>query len=268
MDSLDMLRSLLATTLLLSLGMLCNAQDPAERGNAKSNGYDRVFTYSVITAMEKPGNVLKTIQLDLVPEMQKKGAHLYSIWIPPAVPVNKLPDRGNFTLGLAESQLGLMLAWPQDVLNMDDLDAAISVVKGVNAVQSLAYDPIYLVQTKDGFGVPTGPGFYVQREAQYPAENVDEAVRLSEDAWKIYDPLYGTQVIGPFRERNENPKIVTLYRIVWYPDLATWNKTGDRLDNRPKVREVRQIFRKRTNLRVKPGRGPARATDRVVPAKP
>jgi hypothetical protein len=105
--------------------------------------------------------------------------------------------------------------------------------------------------------VPTGKGFYVHREEQYLPGDVTEAVQLSKEAWKTFEPTFGTRVTGLFREHLDSADAENLLRIVWYSSFDGWVASRD-FKRSP---ESTGLFRKRSRLQVE-GSGIAIATDR------
>ena len=101
----------------------------------------------------------------------------------------------------------------------------------------------------------------MHREAKYKLENVNEAVRLSKEAWETWEPHWGVTVIGLFREIGITADFANLNRIVWYPSYDAWLDTRNNDDM-----ESANRFRQRRSLRI-PGSdsGIAIATDRIVP---
>jgi len=137
------------------------------------------------------------------------------------------------------------------------LEDAIRSLDGVKEVSTRVFVPVYLT---DGLNVPTGTGFYVHREERYANEHVDEAIRLSREAWQTWEPTWGVRVTGLFREVPGEPDSVNLNRIVWYPSYYVWLETR----NFQKDPESARRFRERRQLLIE-GFGIAIATDRWVP---
>ena len=117
--------------------------------------------------------------------------------------------------------------------------------------------PVYL---SDGLNVPTGKGFYVHREERYANEDWETAVRLSREAWRTWEPAWGTRVTGLFREVPGKPDSVNLNRIVWYASYEAWLDTR----NFQAEEESARRFRERRQLLIE-GSGIAIATDLSVP---
>ena len=90
--------------------------------------------------------------------------------------------------------------------------------------------------------------------------NVNEVVSLSKEAWVTWEPHWGVNVIGLFREIGTTD-FVNLNRIVWYPSYDAWLETRNNDDL-----ESANRFRQRRSLRIpNSGSGIAIATDRTLP---
>lgn len=63
-------------------------------------------------------------------------------------------------------------------------------------------------------------GIYVFRWFQVAAENVDEIVALSGEAWPDFERSFETKVQGLFVEDSESPEQMLL--LTWYKDLSVW----------------------------------------------
>ena len=182
--------------------------------------------------------------------MVETGAEPYSVWLPVA-----LDDDAPF-VGLSDTQLAVMLAWPEASVGADVLDKAVTALDGVAAVHTRTLVPLYLAA---GLRVPTGQGFYVHREERYRPADVNEVVRLSEEAWETWEPAWGARVTGLYRERPDVSDQARLLRIVWYPSHERWIETRES-ERDPESRE-RFVARRQLQLE---GSRVAIATNRAV----
>ena len=217
---------------------------------ASTNSSGHVFTYSIIDTTSDTSAVLALLESTVLPAMVETGAEPYSVWLPV-----ELPEDAPFA-GLSDTQLALMLSWPEAGVGAEVLDAAITALDGVAAVHTRTLVPLYLAE---GLHVPTGQGFYVHREERYQPADVGEAVRLSEEAWETWEQAWGTRVTGLYRERPDASDQARLLRIVWYPSHERWIETRE-VDLDPESRE-RFIARRQLQLE---GSGVAIATNRAV----
>ena len=218
------------------------------------------FTYSVIDAETDRVAVTALIKSDVVPAMVDAGAALYAIWLPTEIPPDYETPKGKYKgtfIGLNDTQLGLMLAWPENDVRARLLDSALSKLDGVKSVITRTFVPIYLA---DGLRVSTGRGFYLHRFNRYRPKDVPEVVRLSREAWKTFDPKWGTRTIGLFREQLGSDDVAQLLRITFYPSSERWLETRD-LTQEP---HSRQRFIERLRLLLE-GSRIGIATDRLVP---
>jgi len=211
---------------------------------------NHVFTYSIIETDAAPTNLLPSIEKTITPILDAVGATLYSVWVPV-----RMPDSAPFE-GLSATQLALMAAWPDQDVQVSALDATLTALDGVSLVTTNILVPIYLAE---GLAVPTGAGFYVHREELYHPLDVNEAVRLSQEAWETWESTFGTRVTGLFRKQSDSAEVAHLLRIVWYWSFDGW------LDSRDGARdpEARRRFAARRLLQLE-GSGVAIATDRAV----
>ena len=210
-----------------------------------------VFTYSIVETDTVPTELVSLIETDLNPILADSGATLYAVWVPVQIPAS-----APFA-GLAKTQLALMTAWPDQDAPVEILESTVRGLDGVLAVTSQVLVPIYLAE---GLAVPTGAGFYVHREELYHPLDVDDAVRLSQEAWETWEPTFGTRVTSLFREKSDSVEVARLLRIVWYRSYDGW------VDSRDAARapDARRRFAARRLLQLE-GSGTAIATNRAGP---
>ena len=92
----------------------CTADRPEGRRAAseaveESDPLSHVFTYSILETDPTRGAVFKSLEALAIPTLVEAGATPYSVWLPVGIPD---PDRFRGE-ALSETQLVLMLAWPQ-----------------------------------------------------------------------------------------------------------------------------------------------------------
>ena len=229
---------------------------------AQVDAADSAFTYSIIDLSSDGAAVVALLEARVMPTVVEAGATPYSVWLPIEV-TEEVLQRALSSAGgartpftpLGEAQLGLMLAWPGQGVQVEVLDSALIALDGVRAVTTRTFDPIYLAA---GLRVPTGRGFYIHRESRYRAEDVLEVVRLSEEAWETFEPAFGARVTGLFSERIDSDDVARLLRIVWYRSLEGWLESRGNDDP-----ESRRRFIERNRLALE-GSGIAIATDRAA----
>ena len=210
------------------------------------------FSYSIVEAESETVGLLELARNEILSEATLNGGIAYATW----VSVEK-PADAPFA-GLSDNQMGLMLAWPNDApQQVDALNKALQSIDSVRTVSSRLFEAIYLPA---GLSVPTMEGFYVHREEKYKLEDVNEAVRLSKEAWETWEPYWGVTVIGLFREIGITDDFANLNRIVWYPSYDAW------LGTRNATEDMESAIRFMQRMRMLiPGSGIAIATDRIPP---
>lgn len=208
------------------------------------------FTYSLIETDGDLAEVIRGIDSTITTAMGLSGAIPYALWTPVAKPAD-----APFA-GLADNRVILMLAWPRPATGLvASLETALKTLPGVSLVTTKIYVPIYLA---DGLAMPTGEGFYVHRDEHYPITGMNEAVRLSREAWVTWEPHWGVKVAGLFREQGVADDIAQLNRIAWYPSYEAWlaTRNNDDVESQRRFRERRQYLIE--------GSGVAVASDRHV----
>jgi len=221
------------------------------------------FSYSIVEAKPQSIERLAAARNEILSKATLNGAILYAIWVAADKPTEAATTTASTTsiispfAGLSENQMGLMFAWPNQQLQQSDaFNKFLQSIDSVTIVSRRMFEAIYLPA---GLSVPTMQGFYVHREEEYKLENVDEAVRLSQEAWETWEPHWGVTVIGLFREIGITADFANLNRIVWYPSYDAWLATRSNDD-----RESANRFRQRRSMLI-PGSGVAIATDRILP---
>ena len=221
-------------------------------GYAQTTTSNHTFSYTILEV--EPSNVeqFETVRGKVLSETNSNGGTPYATWTFASKP------EGTPFAGLAENQLGLMIAWPSDgISQLNTLNVALEADSSLTIISSRLFEPIYL---PSGLEVPTGRGFYVHREEEYRLKDVESAFRLSREAWVTWEPHWGVKVVGLFREIGDTSEIVNLNRIAWYPSYDAWLATRNFLEDM----ESAVRFRERRTLLV-PGSGIAIATDRMLP---
>lgn len=234
-------RSLLALICLV-LPVLTNAQSTIKQ--------DTIFSYAIVEARSADTSLSQLVRNEILADAARGGGIIYATWVAADKPAD-----APFA-GLAENQMGLMLAWNKDAQpQIEAFDAALQTTDELKVVSNRTFEAIYL---PFGLSLPTAEGFYVHREEKYSLENESDAVRLSQEAWVTWEPRWQVTVVGLFRERG-TAGFSNLNRIVWYPSYEHWLQTRSNDDA-----ESQRRFRERRGLQM-PGSGVAIATDRALP---
>ena len=206
---------------LLSTGCESRPEGAAADGSdpltgASAAGY--LFTHTEIGTSGEWSTTTASIEGVAVPEIEARGARLYGIWHPLG-----LEEDAPFG-GLTDTELVLMMAWPEASPGEQPsiVDAAINALATVVSVRTRVFEPTVV---PNGLDIPSGQGFYVHRANKYRAEDVDRAVQLSKEAWGTFEPTFGAQVTGLFRERPDHDGVAQMLRIVWYRSYEAWQES-------------------------------------------
>ena len=177
-----------------------------------------LFTHTEIETSGEWSTWLGSIEGVAVSDIEAHGARLYGIWHPLG-----LEEDAPFQ-GLTNTQLVLMMAWPEAAAGDQPsiVNAAINALAGVTSVRTRVFEPTVV---PSGLDIPSGQGFYVHRANKYRAEDVDRAVQLSKEAWGTFEPTFGAQVTGLFRERPDHDGVAQMLRIVWYRSYEGWQES-------------------------------------------
>lgn len=182
---------------------------------------DRVYTFTKIETAKKWPEVVNKIRRQTLPRFEKMGGTLYGLWHPV-----ELEDGTRFE-GLLSNELILMVAWPPAVIDRDSklVDSSLrSLTEFVSSTETSIVEPVALPH---GPVVRTGPGFYVLRTNRYKLDDVSRVVRLSEEAWVTFEPEFGAEVVGLFRESPDQRGMARMTRIGWYPSFEAWKKSRE-----------------------------------------
>ena len=75
--------------------------------------------------------------------------------------------------------------------------------------------------------MPTGQGFYTHSFARTLMEDADQWLSLSEESWVTSEPYWQNEVVGVWRDREEEDGLAHFLRIAWYRDLQHWIDSRD-----------------------------------------
>ena len=240
------LASLLQILILFVLPVSIHAQIPPPP--SALDGY--TFSYSILEVEPNDIASLESVRNELLAVATASGGIVYATWV-----TTDKPADAPFA-GLSKNQMGLMLAWPNDGLEQtEQYDIAMQSKDRVTLVSNRMFEAVYL---SAGLEVPRAKGFYVHREERYSMDDVHEALRLSREAWETWEPYWGAQVIGLFRELDGSEETVNLNRIAWYPSYDGWLATR----NFSEEMESTKRFQQRNRMIIR-GSGIAIATDRL-----
>ena len=174
-----------------------------------------VFTYSEVSVTGPWQTAASAVRHTVLSRVRAAAGQLFGIWRPTQLPDGALFDR------LAPDELVIVVAWPdEDSADKPEwLDAELRALEHVTSASTRLYEPTVLPTTTE---LRAGRGFYVHRFNKYEADDVERVIRLSVEAWKSFEPTFGAQVVGLFRQRPDVDGIAQMVRIVWYADYPAW----------------------------------------------
>ena len=224
----------------------CGAGEPeSEVGDgALSNDSARaaaayVFTYSEVRTRNDWTPALEVFRAQALPVIVQQGGQLVGVWR--AVP---LADDAPFER-LGPNELIVMIAWPDPAAENPSAraDQALNASDEVVQVRSRLFRATVRPQRVREL---TRPGFYVHRFSTFAADDVNTVIRLSVEAWQTFEPTFGAEVMGLFRETTDPDGRAQMLRIAWYRSYESWQ------DSRMFGRDPssQQRFRERGALRI------------------
>lgn len=172
-------------------------------------------------------NMVKTFDTRILPEVKASGYSLYGIFF------------GLF--GLASNELYLMA--------MSENGGSSS--GGITPLSGLITEHHF--NLREGYQLsptvrPTEhttrnkSGIYVFRWFLIHNRDVDDIVKLSEEAWVSFEGDFDSEVQGLFAERDRTPEQGRMLLLTWYRDLSVWETS------RKPSPEARERFLKRHKL--------------------
>ncbi len=168
-------------------------------------------------------DLLSSLRDQVLPEAEKKGTSLYGIFF------------GLF--GLASNELYL-------ILNTSREDEG-SFLKESIEKQGYQIPEAYRLRPTVRpmeHGPRARAGVYVFRWFLVFAKDVEEIVRLSQEAWVSFEEGFDSQVQGWFAETNKKNDRSRMLLLTWYRDLSVWEAS------RKPAQEAAERFRRRHAL--------------------
>lgn len=90
----------------------------------------------------------------------------------------------------------------------------------------------------------TRPGIYVFRWFDVYNKDIDEIVRLSDEAWTSFEGGFDTEIQGLFRQPSTQGNTGKMLLVTWYKDLSVWEAS------RMPSAAARQNFLRRAELTI------------------
>ena len=140
--------------------------------------------------------------------------------------------------GVASNEL-IVMAGTESHAGLDDFTAPLAGLADIQRCELLT-DTARPVDTRPC----TQPGLYVFRFFEVRNEDVEEIVRLSQEAWKSFENVedYRAEPQGLFCQRDRTEESGRMLLVTWYDGLASWQTSRLPPDS------ARDNFRRRHNL--------------------
>ena len=198
-----------------------------------------VFTYSEVRTRNDWTPALQAFRDQAVPVIAEQGGRLVGVWR--AVP---LADDAPFER-LGPNELLVMIAWPDDTVDNPSgrTDRALNALDEVLQVRNRLFRATVRPELVREL---TRPGFYVHRFSTFATDDVNTVIRLSVEAWQTFEPTFGAEVMGLFRETPDPDGQAQMLRIAWYASYEAWQDS--RMFGRDPSSQRR--FRERAALRI------------------
>ncbi len=177
--------------------------------------------------------VISAVHGELAEEITKAGGILFGLW------------RGE--IGWYSDQGVLMTAWPNEKTSTEGLDTVPHVE------YSLVNDLEPTVRPKDSVA-PSEDGVYAHRWFEVAAENTDEFVALSDEAWPGMEAAFpGVRIVGLWRLLGvPHQAPVRLLLLTRYPTLEAWEQSRPYNPAlAPEAHEAREKFMRRAELTLR-----------------
>lgn len=171
--------------------------------------------------------MVKTINTLILPEAKSAGYSLYGTFF------------GLF--GLANNELYLMTTREEAGPSSEGITPLSRLIVDHHFSIRESYQLVPTVRPTE-HTVRTRKGIYVFRWFFIHNRDVDEIVRLSDEAWVSFEGDFESEVQGLFAEADRSPEQGRMLLLTWYRDLSVWETS-----RRPSP-EARERFQKRHSL--------------------
>jgi hypothetical protein len=174
-------------------------------------------------------NIVKIINAQILPEANQSGYSLYGIFF------------GLF--GLATNELYLVTVRDDSGTSSDGIIPLSKLVTKYNFSLQESYQLNPTVRPIDHTRRTKG-GIYVFRWFDVNNRDVDEIVKLSDEAWIPFEEDFDSEVQGLFAERDRSNKQGKMLLLTRYRDLSVWEAS-----RRPS-KEAKERFLRRHDLTI------------------
>ncbi len=174
-------------------------------------------------------NIVKTINTQILPEAKKSGYSLYGLFF------------GLF--GLASNELYWVAVREDNESLLDGITPLLKLIARHYFILQERYQLTPTVRPTEHNTRIKG-GIYVFRWFDVNNRDVDEIVRLSDEAWIPFEEGFDSEIQGLFAEGDRSREQGKMLLLTWYRDLSVWEAS-----RRPS-KEARERFRKRHDLTI------------------
>lgn len=177
-----------------------------------------VFTYSEVRTRNDWTTALQAFRDQALPGIVEQGGLLVGVWH--EVP---LKDDAPFER-LGPNELLVMIAWPDESVDAPSgrADRALTVLDEVVRVRTRLFRSTVRPERVSEL---SRPGFFVHRLSTFAPEDINTVIRLSVEAWQTFEPTFGAEVIGLFRETPDRDGTAQMLRIAWYRSYEGWQES-------------------------------------------
>lgn len=190
-------------------------------------------TYELLRIKDPSSNgiltMFKTINTRILPKAGASGYSLYGIFF------------GLF--GLASNELYLMAIREEDGSFQNGITPLTRLIPEHDFILRESYQLSPTVRPVDHTPRTRG-GIYVFRWFDVFNHDVEEIVKLSDEAWITFEGGFDSEVQGLFAERDRTREKGKMLLLTWYRDLSVWE-----VSRRP-PEEARERFQKRHKITI------------------
>jgi hypothetical protein len=190
-----------------------------------------LMTYELLRSKDNDSNgilnMVKTINTRILPEVKASGYSLYGIFF------------GLF--GLSSNELYLIATREDIGPSLEGTTPLSKLISENNFSLRESYQLSPTVRPTE-HTTRTRDGIYVFRWFTIFNRDVDEIVKLSDEAWVSFEGDFDSEVQGFFAERDRSNEQGRMLLLTWYRDLSVWETS------RKPSPEARERFQKRHKL--------------------
>jgi hypothetical protein len=174
-------------------------------------------------------HMVKTINTSILPEAKASGYSLYGLFF------------GLF--GLASNELYLMTTREEASPSLEGITPLSRLIVDHNFSIRETYQLSPTVRPTE-HTMRTRKGIYVFRWFHIHNRDVEEIVRLSDEAWVSFEGDFDSEVQGLFAQADRSQDQGRMLLLTWYRDLSVWETS------RKPSPEARERFQKRHGMTI------------------